>query len=242
MTDNYAKYKGYYVRPNLNVDKEMINQCLSNYKDFDLTPDSVVMDWGMNIGGFGKMSLDKSIKKYIGVECHPENFKLCHMNLISYPNAHLINAAVTNENLESIELYSTNSKQNFCSGTINLKNEFAKRLRKNVITVPVINADSLIEDYQPTHLKCDIEGEEYRILDSWKWIIPECIKQIAIEYHWENEILTYAENRATILSQGFTPVYEDLNYVKGKDKTFMFLGEEINYRNIWGLDCLYKRN
>ena len=64
----YKKFKGMYVREGLAVDKNMINDCLRYYTIFGSKhslEDAVVMDWGMNIGGFGHMLLDKPIKKYI---------------------------------------------------------------------------------------------------------------------------------------------------------------------------------
>jgi hypothetical protein len=74
------------------------------------------------------------------------------------------------------------------------------------------------------------------------WIIPESIKQLSLEFHWADKILSEYESivRASLVRQGFTPVQEQLNYVRG-DKKVMFLGEEISYRNIWGMDTLYKR-
>ena len=50
----YKKFKDVWVREGLQVDKDMVSQCLQNYKDFDNLEGAVVMDWGMNIGGFGR--------------------------------------------------------------------------------------------------------------------------------------------------------------------------------------------
>jgi len=236
----YAKYKDCFVRKGLSVDKQMIKQCFDNYKDFDDLENAVVMDWGMNIGGFGKLMSTKPIKSYIGVECHPENFVVATKNLGNYSNYKLLNAAVTTLEVDEIDLYLTTSKQNFCSGTINLKNNNAKGLRKIRIPVKTINAKQIIEEYQPSHLKCDIEGEEYRIFDDLDWVIPSCVKQLALEFHWQDKILDYNTYLEKLLKQGFKPVYENLNYVKGENIA-SFNGSEISYRNIWGLDCLYKR-
>ena len=235
-----AKYKDCYVRKGLAVDKQMIKQCFDNYKDFDNLDGAVVMDWGMNIGGFGKMMSKQPVKQYIGVECHPENFELAKKNLEDNEHFVLVNAAVTTMDVDVIDLYLTESKQNFCSGTINLKSNGAKGLRKIRIPVKTVNAVDIIEKYKPTHLKCDIEGEEYRIFEDMNWEVPSCIKQLAFEFHWQDKILDYDRFRKRFMDQGFTPVYEELNYVKGDNET-TFLGKPLNYRNIWGLDCLYKR-
>lgn len=242
---DYRIFKNTYIREidgkGLNVDKDMVNQCLSNYSNFDNLDGAIVMDWGMNIGAFGRMLLDTDIKQYIGVECHPENFEVCEKNLGHDERFCLINAAVTTQDIPEITLYLTGSKQEFCSGTTNPKSNAAKNMRKNQVKVPTVQAKKLFDIYQPTHLKCDVEGEEYRIFEP-DWFIPESIKQMSLEFHWSDRILSdYESNqRAKFIEQGFKPLQEQLNLVPG-DKQVMFLGEEVKYRNIWGMDTLYKR-
>ena len=242
---DYRLFKNTYVREidgkALQVDKDMVNDCLAHYSQFDDLEDAIVMDWGANIGGFGRMLMDKPIKRYIGVECHPENFEVMEKNLGDDLRFDLIEAAVTNQDAGNIELYMTGSKQEFCSGTTNPKSNAAKNMRKKKVSVATVNGYRLLEKYKPTHLKCDIEGEEYRMFDP-DWLIPDSVKQLSLEFHWADRILSDYEStvRESLIRQGFTPVQEKLNYVKG-DKRVMFLGEDISYRNVWGLDTLYKR-
>ena len=242
---DYRMFKNTYIREvdgkGLQVDKDMVNDCLANYTQFDDLDGAIVMDWGANIGGFGRMLMDEPIEKYIGVECHPENFEVMEKNLGHLSRFELINAAVTNQDMGEIILYMTGSKQEFCSGTTNPKSNAAKNMRKKKVFVPTINGHTLFEEYKPTHLKCDIEGEEYRMFEP-HWLVPECVKQLSLEFHWSDKILSDYEStvRESLIRQGFTPVQEQLNYVKG-DKKVMFLGEDISYRNVWGLDTLYKR-
>ena len=249
--NNFMTYKGVYVRDGLAVDKNMVRDCFLHYDKFGSKhslKDAVVMDWGMNIGGFGHMMLQEPIKQYIGIEPHPDNFEVAKANLAHDPRAVLIQAAVTssmknlfNEPVDSIELYLTNSKQNYCSGTTNLKSKAAARLRQTKIDVPAAQANELMEKYKPTHFKCDIEGEEYRIFDSWDWKFPECVKEMAVEFHWQDKILTYENGwRSKILDSNFHPIYEDLNYVKG-DTEFTWQNSPASYRNIWGMDCFYEK-
>jgi len=242
---DYRLFKNTYVREidgkALQVDKDMVNDCLAHYSQFDDLEDAIVMDWGANIGGFGRMLMDKPIKRYIGVECHPENFEVMEKNLGDDLRFALIEAAVTNQDAGNIDLYMTGSKQEFCSGTTNPKSNAAKNMRKKKVSVATVNGYRLLEKYKPTHLKCDIEGEEYRMFDP-DWLIPDSVKQLSLEFHWADRILSEYEStvRESLIRQGFTPVQEKLNYVKG-DKRVMFLGEDISYRNVWGLDTLYKR-
>ena len=242
---DYRLFKNTYVREidgkALQVDKDMVNDCLAHYSQFDDLEDAIVMDWGANIGGFGRMLMDKPIKRYIGVECHPENFEVMEKNLGDDLRFALIEAAVTNQDAGNIDLYMTGSKQEFCSGTTNPKSNAAKNMRKKKVSVATVNGYRLLEKYKPTHLKCDIEGEEYRMFDP-DWLIPDSVKQLSLEFHWADRILSDYEStvRESLIRQGFTPVQEQLNYVKG-DKKVMFLGEDISYRNVWGLDTLYKR-
>ena len=242
---DYRLFKNTYVREidgkALQVDKDMVNDCLAHYSQFDDLEDAIVMDWGANIGGFGRMLMDKPRKRYIGVECHPENFEVMEKNLGDDLRFALIEAAVTNQDAGNIDLYKTGSKQEFCSGTTNPKSNAAKNMRKKKVSVATVNGYRLLEKYKPTHLKCDIEGEEYRMFDP-DWLIPDSVKQLSLEFHWADRILSDYEStvRESLIRQGFTPVQEKLNYVKG-DKRVMFLGEDISYRNVWGLDTLYKR-
>lgn len=194
----------------------------------------------MNIGGFGGMMASYPIKQYIGVEPHPENFEVAVKNLGEHKNFVLMNAAVVADDVETIELHLTKSKQNTCSGTTNLKSNGAKGLRPVVITVKAVNAFKLIEQYQPNILKVDIEGSEYSIFDPVDWQIPNCVKQIAIELHWADRVLAYEGLRKKFLDQGFTPRYEHLNYVPGT-KEMKFVGETIKFRNLWGADCVFAR-
>jgi FkbM family methyltransferase len=235
-----VKYKDVYVRAGLNVDKQMVSDCLVNYADFDELDGAVVMDWGMNIGGFGKMMAAHPIKHYIGVEPHPENFEVAVKNLSDNQKFVLVNAAVTTAPLDTIDLCLTKSKQNLCSGATNIKSNSARGMRTIVIPVKTVNAIDLIKQYQPTHLKCDVEGEEYRIFNDIDWQIPSCIKQMALELHWQDKVLAYDGIRENFIKQGFNLVYENINYVKG-DKEATIAGQTIKYRNIWGIDILCKR-
>jgi FkbM family methyltransferase len=235
-----VKYRDMYVRAGLNVDKEMVKQCYDNYQHFDNLDGAVVMDWGMNIGGFGKMMAGHPIKQYIGVEPHPENFEVAQKNLGEYENFTLINAAVTTAMVDTIDLCLTKSKQNLCSGATNIKSNGARGMRTVVIPVKTVNPLELIIKHQPTHLKCDIEGEEYRIFGDMEWRVPDCIQQLALEFHWQDKVLAYDLYRKKLMDQGFKPIYEELNYIKGKKET-TFLGKPLAYRNIWGLDGVYTR-
>lgn len=248
----FKMFKNTYVREvdgkPLQVDKSMVNDCLSNYSQFDDLEGAIVMDWGANIGGFGRMLMDKPIEKYIGVECHPENFEVLKKNVGDLSKFELINAAVTNLPLDQdtgkINLYLTGSKQEFCSGTTNPKSDIVLKLRKKKVSVSTVNGNFLLEKYKPTHFKCDIEGEEYRMFDP-DWIIPKCVKQLSMELHWvgDKRVLSKYENviRKSFMEQGFTPLQEKLLYATGDAKKGTFLGESISYRNIWGLDTFWKR-
>ena len=59
---DYRMFKNTYIREidgkGLQVDKDMVNDCLANYTQFDDLKDAIVMDWGANIGGFGRMLMD----------------------------------------------------------------------------------------------------------------------------------------------------------------------------------------
>ena len=128
-----------------------------------------------------------------------------------------------------------------CSGTVHLKSQGAKSLRPVKLKVDAVNAARLLEEYQPSHLKIDVEGAEYPIMESMGWKVPQCVKQMALEFHWPEKVMAYEETfRKDLVADGFEPVDETVNYVGG-DNELSFLGRQINYRNIWGMDCFYRR-
>lgn len=235
-----VKYKDVYVRKGLSVDKSMVNDCLGHYSLFDDLEGAIVMDWGMNIGAFGKMVLQQPIKQYIGVECHPDNFEVAKRNLGDDPRVTLIQAAVGIEDGDLL-LHLTRSKQNFCSGTVHLKSDRAKSLRPIQLNVKSLDVKKLLENFRPTHVKCDIEGSEYPILEYLNYQFPDSVQQLAIEFHWANRITSEeGECDRRNLEKTFKPIVENLNYVPGSN-VFKFKGEEILHRNVWGLDSFYRR-
>ena len=150
---------------------------LQEFYEYDFVPQST------HTKMYGSIKLQGTLDgedrdKYIGVECHPENFEVMKKNLGHLSKFELINAAVTNQDIGEIILYMTGSKQEFCSGTTNPKSNAAKNMRKNKVFVPTVNGHKLFEEYKPTHLKCDIEGEEYRMFDP-HWLVPECVKPVS---------------------------------------------------------------
>ncbi len=76
---------------------------------------------------------------------------------------------------------------------------------REIVQVPTIKFQDLLEDHKITFMKCDCEGGEYGL----DWChIPDIVHTIAIEYHfhrqwWEEQFIFIDQQ---LLEQGFTHV------------------------------------
>ena len=63
-----------FLNAELDVDKDMIVDCLKNYliPEVDYT-DKVCLDLGANVGGFSKIAIDHGAYMSFAVECNPRN-------------------------------------------------------------------------------------------------------------------------------------------------------------------------
>ena len=91
----------------------------------------------------------------------------------------------------------------------NIRGSVNKGVRTRAVTHDSIHPDKLIEKYQPSHLKMDIEGSEWDIFQCWKGIIPKCINEVAVEWHGKKKIENfYLKKWRSIIENEFDIVFE----------------------------------
>lgn len=162
------------------ADKEMIRDCFRNYDHFldRLRPDDVVLDLGANIGVFSYLASDKA-KKVYAIEAERLNTEVAKANTVGCSVTIKELAVVPDDYEEDTVTFELNkSAKNACSGHTLID----KKSRKDRLefTVRAKRFKELVEEYEATAIKIDIEGGEYGILDK---SIPDQIRLITGELH-----------------------------------------------------------
>ena len=150
----------------LDVDKDMIVDCLKNYliPEVDYT-DKVCLDLGANVGGFSRIAIDQGAYMAFAVECNPRNVAKMQSTFYDELKFKLIDAAVSGTDDEELSFYiADTSKKAHCSSSL-IKRRGSGWGNPNQVTVKNINIKTLLEAYRPDIVKIDIEGAEYGIIE-----------------------------------------------------------------------------
>lgn len=230
----YNQLNGIFVRDG--EDKEMVKESFRNYSCINFLDNDVVVDLGMNIGSFGVIALRKNPNiRYVGYEPLDDNFNMAKLNL---PNqADLYKAAVSHLGDKTL----TFSVRRNCSSTL-----FPKQNRKDhqSITVQNICIDEVIERFQPTVLKIDIEGAEEYLFEHWKHVIPECIRVLSIEVHAKKYSKYFEEVTEKSLLKTHKRIFSNLNtgFLKKSGVYSELFGQTYDVNStIFGADLVYER-
>jgi FkbM family methyltransferase len=143
-------------------------------KHLKLDKQDIVLDIGMNIGVFSVIA-SRHCEKVIGFEPDIENYNLAKTNLElnNINNVEIFNSAITDKN-EQINLYLNSGVCSDCHTT------YPVRGRQSVI-VDAKGINNVIEDFNPTKLKIDCEGEELNFMQIANL---NNIKAISMEVHF----------------------------------------------------------
>lgn len=196
--ENLIDYKGKikaYVREETS-DEFVVHEVFSGeYNKLQITPDDVVIDFGLNIGMFTCFALTKGAKEVWSFEPEKENFDLASRNVavngFDSSRYKLFNAAVVG-NADTQRYFSINTKRN--KGAHSL---VAKKGRDHVV-VDCMNINDIFEAANPTIVKMDIEGGEYECLPAIKsW---SGIREFIMEFHHAhlNDIKTHDKYNETL--------------------------------------------
>ena len=144
--------------------------------EFDFKPDDILLNlWG-HIWAFDLFAAPK-VNTIITVEPVEDSYYkiLKHLSINNIPNVMVINKAVDKYN----------GKASFWLGINNWHNGLMDNVESNesVIEVETIAMQQLLQ-YNPTKIKCDIEGWEYGIFEDV--ILPRSVNELWLETHTFN--------------------------------------------------------
>jgi FkbM family methyltransferase len=150
----------------------------SEYDRLRMKPEDVVLDIGMNIGGFTLRALEMGITNIYGYEPELDNFSLAaanvQMNKGSDQEPRLYNLAVIG-NDDSVRTLYVNTKRSKAMHSL------VPRRGRGTVEVECININTILETVKPTIIKMDIEGGEYEILKAVKSF--KGVRELMLEFH-----------------------------------------------------------
>lgn len=240
---NTKLYKGVWVREGFKVDKDMVKDCIDHYSHFDFDDESIVMDFGANIGGFAKMALEAGVKQYIAFEPDPDNYKVLKQNLIhDHTSIVALEAAASVSKEKTLTFYQNSSQNAPCSGTVSPVKPGIRKIRR---TVENFNIDSMLEQYQPNCVKMDIEGAENKWLEKNQGKIPSHIEQFALELHTGAGFKAFEEIYSHNVFRDFRPVsvVPATGFTKPDSPRHIYpnMGIDVKSGTIFGIDIFLVR-
>jgi FkbM family methyltransferase len=169
------------------------------YQQMGILKEDRVLDVGGHIGGFTTLAARIGAEVWV-YEPDPENFALLEENTAAYNGrVHLKPAALTSGGEETINLY-LNLGAN--TGTHTL----IPTRGRDIVEVPAEDYQTVLAEIQPTVLKVDIEGWEYKL----DFAIPPSVRVLCMELHRMKPGHREAADalNAKVLEQGFVPMKE----------------------------------
>lgn len=169
-------------------DEFVVREVMSGeYRKLDITPNDIIVDFGLNIGIFTIYALKRGAKKVHSYEPDNENFSLAQYNIQKngYKDKVLLHNLAVIGNDDKERTFALNGKKN--KGAHSL---LTKRGRSHKV-VDCVNINTVLKTVQPTIIKMDVEGAEYeciKAVDSFAGI-----KQFIFEFHHAhlNDIKTH---------------------------------------------------
>jgi FkbM family methyltransferase len=154
----------------------MIHSARSYGGHVRIHPGDIVLDLGANVGSFTRWAVREGAARVVAVEADPETFVLLVLNAETYcQKVDLINAAVLGLNHQhSVTTFYVSPENRIASSAV----VFSRNTRR--VVVPVVRFHDLLDLYQFTVLKIDVEGAEHGLSFS---CIPHSVHTIAIDYH-----------------------------------------------------------
>ena len=174
-------HTGLFVRRGIPADPYIINE-VPTYAALAVGPDDTVLDLGANIGAMSHRFLSDGAKHVISVEPFPDNIDMLRRNLSSFDSSRytILEAAVAGrESGQVMTLYTPDT--NFGMISV-MKHDIDYARLTGEIQVFTVKFDELVVQYQPTIIKCDVEGAEMNFVSDLV-ALPDSVKQLAIEWH-----------------------------------------------------------
>lgn len=202
---------GLWVRPDTR-DAMIANEVLveQTYGMARLRADDRVLDIGANIGAATRFFLDHGVRDIVAYEPDLDNCRMFERNVLTedMDGVELVKAAITRET-GPVTLYTNNGPNKACHSLVRKKGYTTS-------TVQGVALERVLDDVDPTVVKCDIEGGEYLL--PWEVIEQrENIRVVIIELHTQKpEMREYLAPALMALMQtmGFSQVTNVSNEFK----------------------------
>jgi FkbM family methyltransferase len=182
----------------------------STYDALGVVAGDVVLDIGANIGVVACHALELGAAHVVAVEPCDENVSALRLNLERYDPAlfTIVPAAVVGQSHRGASATLHVSHDNFAMCSLVAHGAPYARLTSSVI-VPAVEFETLVEHYDPTLIKIDIEAGEYSFTDSLAKL-PATVRGLGIEWHnfephLEDDLFYehYVRAHETLLTSGY---------------------------------------
>lgn len=160
-----------------------------------LRQSDVVIDIGAFVGTYAIRCARFPVKQVVAYEPTPSTFNI--LSLTQLPNLRLVQAAVTGDQRETVELH--------ISDGLGVTNSIAKSFRKvDHVRVPAVNYVEAVRG--ASIVKIDVEGAEYDYP-----IIQPSLRAIILDFHKVPDWIDKAHKiMDDLLAAGFVPVVEPI--------------------------------
>lgn len=163
---------GLYYRPDCN-DKVILDEVRGSYADLPIKRGDVFLDLGAHIGAASRIALDRGAKLVIAVEADPSSVIVLRRNLRGRP-ARFVWAAATSATTHTVPFYTRPERPHLSSA---IGDDAGRRK----VMVPAVSLAALLERWNPTVVKCDIEFGEYDLPELRA--LPPSVRVVALEVH-----------------------------------------------------------
>lgn len=170
----------------------------AEFTHFPYGSDDVALDLGGAIGTFVSLALGRlGVGRVVSIEPLPAHQAVYRRNWGRDPRVVLVEGAVAESNAVDVPFY-VGRNYSHCSSLTGARGR---------ATVPVSTYafEELLYAYQPTLIKCDIEGGEHAL--NWS-IVPDTVTEIGMELHGSRSPWIDSGRRLdeTLLGLGFSHV------------------------------------
>lgn len=177
-TETPVQFRGYWTRPDTD-DASIVGELPWYQKHLmeQIEPDDHVLDIGGHIGVMARVFCERAFNGHVtSVEPDPGNLHVHRLNVTAANLTRLHGAVVPGrrEDDETVTLW-RNPGKGQCMHTL------VKKRGRLPLDVPALGFDDLLEQFQPTVLKVDIEGGEYPLLADR--LPPESVRVFMVELH-----------------------------------------------------------
>ncbi|MCC7570748.1 FkbM family methyltransferase [Candidatus Micrarchaeota archaeon] len=176
-------YGNYLIEPKTSmywIVEEIVKKKIYDVKKTPNEKD-VILDLGMNIGIYSVYASKRFGSKIIGVEPVRDNFNIAVKNIKHNKLDEFIitlNKAVSNKDGEKLKLWIDDKN---VGGHSTIKD--LGRKRKRYEEVETVSLLTLIKEYNPNVIKCDIEGAEWEIFTENNFDLMKNVYLVMMEVH-----------------------------------------------------------